>query len=70
MNLLGSIQITYKKEKTGRVACSQPGGTSLLGRLLRVDARGVCVFGCGDISHYTLLGGINVDSRYATPDRS
>ena len=30
----------------------------------------VFVFGCSDISHYTLLGGINVDSQSATPDRS
>ena len=33
---LRSKQITYTKEKTGRVACNQPGGTSLLGRLLHV----------------------------------
>ena len=70
LNLLGSKLITYKKEKTGRVACNQPGGTSLLGRLLRVDARGVCWSMCGDSGHYTVLGGINADSQHATPDRS
>ena len=43
MVLLGSNLVTYKKEKTGRVACNQPGGTSLLDRLLRVDDRCVCV---------------------------
>ena len=30
----------------------------------------MCVFGCGDIGHYALLGGINVNSQHATPDRS
>ena len=45
--LFGSKLITYKKEKTGRVASSQPGGTSLLGRLLRVDDRGVRASRCG-----------------------
>ena len=44
MVLLGSKLITYKKEKTGRVACNQPVGTSLLGRLLLVDDRGVCAY--------------------------
>ena len=68
--LLGSKLITYKKEKTGRVACNQPGGTSLLDRLLRVDDRGVCASKCGDSGHYTMLGGINVDSRHATLGRS
>ena len=59
------IQITYKKEKTGRAACNQPGGASLLDRLLRVDDRGVCASRCGDSGHYTLSGGTNVDNRHS-----
>ena len=70
LNLLGSKLITYKKEKTGRVACSQPGVTRLLGRLLRVAVRGVCSFVFSDTGHYTKLDGINVDSRRATLGRS
>ena len=66
MNSLGSKLITYKKEKTGRVACNQPGVTSLLGRLLRVATRGVCSFVFSDTGHYTKLDGINADSRRAT----
>ena len=70
LNLLGSKLITYKKEKTGCVACNQPGGTSLLGRLLRVAVRGVCLFVFSDSGHYTKLGGINADSRRAILGRS
>ena len=70
LNLLGSKLITYKKEKTGRAACSQPGVTRLLGRLLRVAVRGVCSFVFSDTGHYTKLDGINVDSRRATLGRS
>ena len=62
--LLGSKLITYKKEKTGRVACNQPGGTSLLGRLLRVDDRGMCASKCSDGDHSTGLGGTSIDNRH------
>ena len=70
LNLLGSKLITYKKEKTGRVACNQPGVTSLLGRLLRVAIRGVCSFVFSDMGHYTRLDGINVGNQRATLGRS
>ena len=71
MVLLGSKLITYKKkDKTGRVACNQPVVTSLLGRLLRVDVRGVCLFVRSDTGHYTKLGGISADNRHATLGRS
>ena len=70
LNLLGSKLITYKKEKTGRVACSQPGVTRLLGRLLRVAIRGVCLFVFSDMGHYTKLGGISAGSQRATLGRS
>ena len=62
--LFGSKCITYKKEKTGCVACNQPGGTNLLDRLLRVDARGVCLSVASGKSHSTAeLGEISADSR-------
>ena len=67
MNSLGSKLITYKKEKTGRVACNQPGVTSLLGRLLRVAIRGVCSLVFSDTGRYTKLDGINVENRLAFP---
>ena len=55
---LSICTLTYKKEKTGRVACSQPGVTRLLGRLLRVAVRGVCSFVFSDTGHYTKLSGM------------
>ena len=57
LNLLGSKLITYKKEKTGRVACNQPGGTSLLDRLLRVDDQGVISSKRRGGNHYTRQAG-------------